>query len=598
MIYALISEYIEPQALFTAVTLFPFCLVSSLSLLLLLFTHHYTDEWATLSGNSQWSYDEMLPYFQRLERVIRDEGAEPGPDRGIDGIIPVRHYNVSAVYAYLGILPALETYLNMTIHDQDVNSRDQSGISTLQVSREADGCWTDPLSGNELGCASNVRRGSSYNSFIRDPQLRQGELSNLEVVEGAKVVQIKDITPDNVDGEMEIQYIKTGWRYVVKARNEILMSAGTWGNPKIAMLSGIGPKDELEAAGIESIINLPGVGKHFLDHGVLWMTAMLNNVQPISMDMDNTGGTSTTMDLSEFSGVNNPLPALLADFNTIYMFFNSNETLQYPDMELILGTAPAGPTSALLITRLYQNKGTSGDGGTLTMRSNDPDEEMDVTRNFYADEESITPMLSSLRKVLAMIQSLTDQGPMILEPNAFTTDFDDDEAMKKYIRDNVVSEMHLQGSMKMGIPDEDPMAVVDGDLKVVGSNGRLRVADTAIFPTDMRGHPMATAMAVGMKAADLIASDYSGDTATVAADDGEVAAASDTVGDVSVNGDEGPTDETTAQEDMNGEGGPTDETDADLPSSSTRQGNGECLFAAAAATAAGCAFAAVSGSQL
>lgn len=61
---------------------------------------------------------------------------------------------------------------------------------------------------------------------------------------------------------------------------------------------------------------------------------------------------------------------------------------------------------------------------------------------------------------------------MILEPNGFTADLTDDEALKSYIRANAVSEMHLQSSMKMGIPENDPMAVVDSELKVVGSNGR------------------------------------------------------------------------------------------------------------------------------
>ena len=64
--------------------------------------------------------------------------------------------------------------------------------------------------------------------------------------------------------------------------------------------------------------------------------------------------------------------------------------------------------------------------------------------------------------------------------------------------------MHLHGTMKMG-SDQDHMAVVDRELKLVGSNGRVRVADTSIFPSEIRGHPMATAMAVGMKAAAMMA---------------------------------------------------------------------------------------------
>ena len=188
------------------------------------------------------------------------------------------------------------------------------------------------------------------------------------------------------------------------------------------------------------------------------------------------------------------------------MFFKSNETaLDYPDMELLSGVSPAGPTSAFVAARVYQNKLSSGTmGGTLKLRSDDPYEDMDVTRNWYADSESITPMLLALKKVIGMMQSM---GAMLLSPNQFAVDLESDEELLAYIKENVVSEMHFMGSMKMGRKD-DNMAVVDSTLRVIGSNGRLRVADTSIFPTDMRGHPMATAMGVGMKAADLIATEY------------------------------------------------------------------------------------------
>lgn len=151
---------------------------------------------------------------------------------------------------------------------------------------------------------------------------------------------------------------------------------------------------------------------------------------------------------------------------------------------------------------------------------------MDTSRNWYADDESIAPMLDALKTVLSMVQTSLNPAiqPMILQPNAFTVDYNDDEALKSYIRSDVVSEMHLQGTMKMGT-DQDPMAVVDNELKLIGSNGRVRVADTSIFPSELRGHPMAASMSVGMKAAEMMANDSgrfsaSSDTAEVENGDG------------------------------------------------------------------------------
>ena len=327
-------------------------------------------------------------------------------------------------------------------------------------------------------------------------------------MEAAKVVKLTGIE-EGYEGDITVEYVQKGWRYSVKAKHEVLLSAGSWGNPKIAMLSGIGDPEVLSNANIDTVIDLPGVGKNFKDHGVLWLTAMLNNIAPVDTTTTTdttTTATDATIDIGALTGVNQPLPALLAGFNTINMFFKSNETaLEYPDMELLSGVSPAGPTSAFVAARVYQNKLSSGTmGGTLKLRSDDPYEDMDVTRNWYADSESITPMLLALKKVIGMMQSM---GAMLLSPNQFAVDLESDEELLAYIKENVVSEMHFMGSMKMGRKD-DNMAVVDSTLRVIGSNGRLRVADTSIFPTDMRGHPMATAMGVGMKAADLIATEY------------------------------------------------------------------------------------------
>merc|ERR1711959_324356 len=160
--------------------------------------------------------------------------------------------------------------------DQNNNGRLQAGINTLEVTRIEDGCWHDE-DGNVLGCAKNMRTGSSYNAFVRDPK-RHGNLPNLDVMDGAKVVKVEGIFDDDDENEnVVISYVKKGHRKTVEAKQEVLLSAGSWGNPKIAMLSGIGNSTELEKVGIETKIDSPAVGR-VKDHGVLWMRAILNNL--------------------------------------------------------------------------------------------------------------------------------------------------------------------------------------------------------------------------------------------------------------------------------------------------------------------------------
>eukprot|EP00567_Pseudictyota_dubia_P000234 CAMPEP_0197465636 /NCGR_PEP_ID=MMETSP1175-20131217/64639_1 /TAXON_ID=1003142 /ORGANISM="Triceratium dubium, Strain CCMP147" /LENGTH=702 /DNA_ID=CAMNT_0043001655 /DNA_START=80 /DNA_END=2188 /DNA_ORIENTATION=- len=463
--------------------------------------HH---EWATLAGSDEWNYDSMLPYFKDIESLSRDDDGEKNSDRGYDGVVPVLHQNISIVHLHTGLIPSIERHLGVSVGDQDNNGRTQEGVNTLQVSRVRNGCWTDD-DGTEIGCADWMRNGSAYNAFVRDP-MRSGGLSNLEVLEGSKVVKLSGIGPDD-EGDISIEYIKKGYRYVVSAKEEVLLSAGSWGNPKISMLSGVGDSEALTVAGVTPVVNSPGVGRHLMDHGVLWLTAMLGNVEAL----DANATAALGFDPSSFRGKDNPLPALMGEFNAINLFFKSDDSLDYPDMELLAGAAYAGPGRVLLLLRVYQNRGTSGrdedpaSGGSLKLRSDDPGEEMDATRNWYADDESITPMLNSLKKVIAMVnEGMAASQPMLLEPNAFAVDLTDDEALKKYIRDNAVSEMHLMGSMRMGTDD---LAVVDSELRMRGTNGRVRVADTSVFPTGLRGHPMATAMAVGARAADFIVAD-------------------------------------------------------------------------------------------
>lgn len=54
--------------------------------------------------------------------------------------------------------------------------------------------------------------------------------------------------------------------FTVEANKEIIMAAGAIHTPKILQVSGIGPKGVLEAAGIETVVDLPGVGQNFQDH--------------------------------------------------------------------------------------------------------------------------------------------------------------------------------------------------------------------------------------------------------------------------------------------------------------------------------------------
>jgi len=204
------------------------------------------DHWAEL-GAQGWSYEEVLPCFKRMEEVAPTNEANIDRDlRGHDGPVGVSIRSP--------VIPAARDF---------VRAAGAAGIP--------EGDYNGAGRFNPAGVASltqtNTRRGrrsSTFHAYLEDGAERRG---NLTIITQARVTRL--LLDGHGDGltATGVEYRDAEGRLTtIQARREVILSAGAVGSPHILMLSGIGPRRELEAAGIACRLDLPDVGKHLKDH--------------------------------------------------------------------------------------------------------------------------------------------------------------------------------------------------------------------------------------------------------------------------------------------------------------------------------------------
>ncbi|HEX8803645.1 MAG TPA: GMC family oxidoreductase N-terminal domain-containing protein, partial [Acidimicrobiales bacterium] len=204
------------------------------------------DAWAA-DGATGWAYEEVLPYFKK------SEGLAPSGDIVVDADA----HNTTGplgVSVRAPVLPGAQAFVEAAvaagIPAGDYNGRDRGGpdgvVSLLQTTTR-DG-----------------KRSSTYHAFL------EGEAEqrpNLTVVCGAHVSRV--VLEDGPDGlrATGVEYrTADGTTAVARAEREVVLSAGSVGSPHVLMLSGVGPRAELEAAGVPCRLDAPDVGKHLKDH--------------------------------------------------------------------------------------------------------------------------------------------------------------------------------------------------------------------------------------------------------------------------------------------------------------------------------------------
>ena len=213
------------------------------------------DHWAQL-GNDGWSYDEVLPYFKRSE----DNERFCDDYHGIDGLLGVADQRYPIDLTRRFVRAAQEAGFPFS---PDFNGSNQYGAGFYQVTQR------------------NVRRSSSAIAFLY-PALRR---KNLIVATKARATRIL-MEGGRAVGATILRNGSTRTE-TIRARREVIVSCGAINSPKLLLLSGIGPADELRQRGVMPVLDLPGVGKNLQDHMDVYCCASLN--KPLSYNGHDSG---------------------------------------------------------------------------------------------------------------------------------------------------------------------------------------------------------------------------------------------------------------------------------------------------------------------
>ncbi len=429
------------------------------------------DVWAQ-KGNIGWSYADVLPYFKRYENRI---GEHDETYRGTNGEQTVtdlewRH-------------PLCDAFIKGAVRlgipeNKDYNGGVQEGVSYVQRT------------------AKGRVRVSAAKAFLGPAKKRR----NLSVCTNAHVMRIEL----NGKRATAVRYAvggRHGAETVVKARREIILSAGTINSPHILQLSGIGPKGLLDELGIQVKHHLPGVGENLRDHYAPRFTARAKNIQTIN---ELSRGPRLLAEIGKYLLGRHSIVGLGPTL--VYAFWHSDETVRNHDLQLTFAPASykEGVQSQLdrepgFTVASWQQRPESL--GWVKARSSDPFEKPRIQPNYLSAEEDRRILLAGMKLCRKLIN--TPELSQYLDYEDYPGDhIQSDDELLQVARERGTTTYHLMGACRMG-PDSDPTAVVDNKLRVKGIQG-LRVADASIMPTMLSSNLNAGALMIGDKASDLV----------------------------------------------------------------------------------------------
>ncbi|MFM9165145.1 MAG: GMC family oxidoreductase, partial [Solirubrobacterales bacterium] len=339
------------------------------------------------------------------------------------------------------------------------------------------------------------RRWSTADGFLKPAMKRP----NLNVLRGKTVLGIE------FEGDRAVGVRCAGRRgavEVVRARHEVIVSAGAIGSPQLLMCSGIGPAEDLRALGIEVRHDSPEVGENLQDHPCLVCTwdvpgggSLADAETPKAMlewIARKTGPlASSVAEAFAFIRSRPGLPAPDLQFHFAPAYFVDHGRVTYDGHAITTGPVLVSPKSR----------------GRLWITSADASQRPRFITNMLAEPEDMASMVAGV-KIARDIVSREPLAGIVGEELFPGPGVVDDADIEADVRRRVETLYHPVGTCRMG---SDEAAVVDPELKVNGVEG-LRVADASIMPVIPGGNTNAPAIMVGEKAADLIA-----DRAAVAA---------------------------------------------------------------------------------
>lgn len=424
------------------------------------------DGWAQM-GLKGWDYSSVLPYFKKSE----DNENSSDEFHGKGGPLKVSNGHSKAALFDVFIKAGVAAGFPET---KDFNGANQEGVGPYQMT------------------INDGERWSTAAAFLRPALCRPnlscetGAFTHKILIENAKAIGVQYSSGEGTPTKS------------VYCAKEVLLCAGAVQSPQILLLSGIGPKEDLSALGIQVHADSPDVGKNLQDH--LDISVINECTKPI-----------TAYSLNK--GLRKPFTGLQYLFTKQGLgrenflesggFLKSRIGLEMPDLQLHFVNA---------VMWNHGNREQDRDGytlhvcqlrpesrGQISLKSANPFDYPKIDANYLATEEDKRALREGVkiaRKILAAQPFDEYRGPEFMPgPNVQS-----DAEIDKYIAECSETLYHPIGTCRMGA---DEKSVVDSELKVRGISG-LRVIDASVMPTLIGGNTNAPTIMIAEKAADMI----------------------------------------------------------------------------------------------
>jgi choline dehydrogenase len=408
------------------------------------------DEWAEL-GNPAWAWDEVLPFYKRLE----DDQDFDNEYHGKGGPIPIHRFT-----------PDEMTPVQHVFRDACV----KAGFPEVEDHNHPEATGVGPIPSNRQGS----HRFSTAMGYLAEARGRE----NLEIRSGVQVNRVL-FTGNRARG---VEVAKPGGGTEVIEAGTVVLAAGAVNSPAILMRSGIGPAGDLRRLGIDVLLDRPGVGADLIDHPrtgafMVPQEGSFSPEDPFLQTILRTTAPGST------------------EFNDLqYYMINHFDLTLFPELQML-----AAAKTIFGVMVVHQRPESRG---RLTLTSADPTAPPDVVLNFLDTERDIQTLVAAVRQCWQFMQTagINDQGQrfVVLGEDMVA----DDELMRHYVRLSLDSGYHPVGTARMGAAGDEG-AVVDERLRVHGTEA-LYVCDASVMPSIVNCNTNLTSIMIGERLADWL----------------------------------------------------------------------------------------------
>lgn len=423
------------------------------------------------AGAKGWSWQECVPYFQKVERWHGDAGQTRGRDGKIDITMPKSLSEGARRFIQACNSVGIDPHV-------DVNDGTLMGVSPIQSN------------------ISNGRRRSSASTYLKEAKKRR----NLTVMTHMTVQRV-ELHGGRAMGVVAVDE-RTGSPVFVKAGKEVVLTAGAIGSPQLLMLSGIGDSGELAKLGIRTQVHRPEVGRNLQDHLLVRLRFRSRDMGTLNESLRSRFSLAKTVS-AYLLGRNGPLaigPTEAVMFGkTEATGKEANIEIQY--INFCTATTPSYQLPKEAGFMLNMNQCVPWSRGFLKLTSTRMNDAPEIHARYLSDPRDVQENIAGVRLALR-IANAESLANVVVENQTRLTESSSDSEIMDYIREVAGTVYHPCGTCRMGSDDD---AVLNSDLTVRGVEG-LRVADASVMPSIPSSNIHASVLMVAEKAADFIKS--------------------------------------------------------------------------------------------